>query len=642
MRAFISWVRGAGLLSFVAAIPTGCGDAAPKGSGALSAGSAGMPDDAAPNTSTPVQPGSTPSNGAATGTGASGTAAAGAAAEGAPSTVGLEPAPVAAGAAGAAGGVAAVEPPAAVLTPGAWGDQGDGTFKNPVVWADYNNLDVISAGGAFYMIAASHHFMGMPVLRSNDMVNWRLISRIYNRLDLAARYDEPGQAYQHGTWAPAIRHHEDRFYVYVTTPVEGLLMSTAADAAGPWQPWTVVQAIADWEDPCPFWDDVDGAGGDGPNGRKAYLIRSQLGAGPLIVQEMSWDGTRLFGAETTVATGPTLEGPKLHKRNGFYYIFAPEGGIDNGYQVVLRSRNLLGPYEKRRILERGTTAVNGPHQGSWIDLPSGESWFYHFQQNQGWGRIAHLEPARWGGDDWPAIGVDVDGNGVGEPVAQPTKPNVGANFPIAVPQSSDEFEGPTLGLQWLWNHNPDNTRWSLSERPGWMRLRARPLLARNGQDGATGAAVRFTEDSLPFAYNTLVQLAMGKQATAVTELDTSGMTDGQRAGITLFGQVYGWIGVVRANGQAIVNANINGTNTRGPVLAGNSVFLQARMSDNSEISFAYSLDGVSYTALGGTRVVGRTWFEGIKFGLFTYHPSNGMAGGNADFAGFRYTHDGPR
>ena len=531
--------------------------------------------------------------------------------------------------------------PAPALSPGEWGDQGDGTFKNPVLWADYNNLDVISAGDAFYMIAASHHFMGMPVLRSKDMVNWRLISRIYDHLDLAARYDEPGQAYQHGTWAPAIRHHEGRFWVYVTTPVEGLLMTTAADAAGPWQPWRVVRAVADWEDPCPFWDDVEGAGGDGPNGRKAYLVRSRLRAGPLIVQEMSWDGTRLLGAETTVATGPTLEGPKLHKRNGYYYLFAPEGGIDNGYQVVLRSRSILGPYEKRRILERGTTAVNGPHQGSWIDLSSGESWFYHFQQNQGWGRIAHLQPARWGTDDWPAIGVDLDGNGVGEPVAQAIKPDVGGTFAIDVPQSSDEFDTPTLGLQWRWNHNPDAERWSLSERPGWLRLTARPLLARDGQDGATGAPVRFTEDSLPFAYNTLVQLAMGKRASAITELDGSGMIEGQRAGITLFGQVYGWIGLVKANGQTAVNANINGTYSPGPALSGSTVFLQARIDENSEISFAYSLDGVNFTALGGRRLVGRTWFEGIKFGLFTYNPSAGPAGGQADFAGFRYTHDGP-
>ena len=527
-----------------------------------------------------------------------------------------------------------------VLVPGAWGDQGDGTFKNPMLWSDYNNLDVIVVGSDFYMIAASHHFMGMPVLHSKDGVNWTLLTRIYRRLDIDPRYDTPGQAYQDGTWAPAIRYHEGRFWVYVTTPTEGLIMTSTADAAGPWDPWLVVKAVAGWEDPCPFWDDVVNVGGDGPNGEKAYLIRSQTGAGPLIVQQMSWDGQQLLGTTTTVANGPTLEGPKLGKRNGYYYIFAPEGGIDAGYQVVWRSSAILGPYTSKTILEQGSTSTNGPHQGSWIDLPSGQSWFYHFQQNAGWGRIAHLEPAQWGTDNWPTIGVDLDGNGIGEPVAQPKKPDVSATFPITVPASSDEFDGTDLGVQWLWNHNPDDTKWSLTARPGWLRLSARPLASKSGTSAASGS-VPFVEDSIIFAYNTVVQLAMGKVASAVTKLDTSGMVDGQRAGITLFGQTYGWIGVVNTAGKGTVRANVDGTYTSGPVLTDTTVYLKASMSASSQISFAYSTDGVTFTALGGGATVGRTWFEGIKFCLFTYNLSTAAAGGIADFDYFHYTHDGP-
>jgi beta-xylosidase len=508
------------------------------------------------------------------------------------------------------------------------------------MWSDYNNLDVIVVGSDFYMIAASHHFMGMPVLHSSDGVNWTLLTRIYRRLDIDPRYNTPGQAYQDGTWAPAIRYHEGRFYVYVTTPTEGLIMTSTADAAGSWDPWLVVKAVAGWEDPCPFWDDIKNAGGDGPNGEKAYLIRSQTGAGPLIVQQMSWDGKQLLGTTTTVANGSTLEGPKLGKRNGYYYIFAPEGGIDKGYQVVWRSSAILGPYTVKTILEQGSTSTNGPHQGSWIDLPSGQSWFYHFQQNGGWGRIGHLEPAQWGTDDWPKIGVDLDGNGIGEPVAQPKKPDVGGTFPIAVPASSDEFVGSDLGVQWLWNHNPDDTKWSLSARPGWLRLSARPLANKSGTSAASGS-VPFVEDSIIFAYNTVVQLAMGKVASAVTLLDTSGMVDGQRAGITLFGQTYGWIGVVNTAGKGTVRANVDGTYTSGPALAGTTVYLKASMSASSQISFAYSTDGVTFTPLGGSVTVGRTWFEGIKFGLFTYNLSTATAAGAADFDYFHYTHDGP-
>jgi len=542
-----------------------------------------------------------------------------------------------ASASGGAGGSTVVSP---VLVPGAWGDQGDGTFKNPVLWSDYNNLDVITVGADFYMIAASHHFMGMPVLHSSDGVNWTLLTRIYRRLDIDPRYNTPGQAYQDGTWAPAIRYHEGRFYVYVTTPTEGLIMTSTADAAGPWDPWFVVKAVTGWEDPCPFWDDVKNAGGDGPNGEKAYLIRSQTGAGPLIVQQMSWDGKQLLGTTTTVANGPTLEGPKLGKRNNYYYIFAPEGGIDKGYQVVWRSSAILGPYTSKTILEQGSTSTNGPHQGSWIDLPSGQSWFYHFQQNGGWGRIAHLEPAQWGTDDWPKAGVDLDGNGIGEPVAQPKKPGVGAPYPITVPASSDEFDGSALGVQWLWNHNPDDSNWSLTARPGWLRLSARPLASKGGTSAASGS-VPFVEDSIIFAYNTVVQLAMGKVASAVTKLDTTKIVDGQRAGITLFGQTYGWIGVVSTAGKNVVRANIDGTYSTGPTLTDTTVYLKASMSASSQISFAYSTDGVTFTSLGGTATVGRTWFEGIKFGLFTYNLSTAAAGGVADFDYFHYTHDGP-
>jgi beta-xylosidase len=614
------------------AVSSGSGSGGVAGSGGASAnggaaGSGGSRASGGGAGSSAPSVGGAVSTGGATGT--SGGAAVSAGRDGGTS--------IASGGASGTGGSNAGSP---ALVPGAWGDQGDGTFKNPVVWADYNNLDVINVGTDFYMIAASHHFMGMPVLHSSDGVNWTLLTRIYRRLDLDPRYDTPGQAYQHGTWAPAIRYHEGRFYVYVTTPAEGLIMSSAADASGPWDPWLVVKAIAGWEDPCPFWDDVKNAGGDGPNGEKAYLIRSQTGAGPLIVQQMSWDGKQLLGATTTVANGPTLEGPKLGKHNGFYYIFAPAGGIDNGYQVVWRASAVLGPYTEKTILEQGSTAINGPHQGSWIDLPSGQSWFYHFQQNGGWGRVAHLEPAKWGTDDWPTIGVDLDGNGIGEPVAQPKKPDVGGTFPIAVPANSDEFDGSALGAQWLWNHNPDDTKWSLTARPGWLRLSARPLSNKSGTSAASGA-VPFVEDSILFAYNTVVQLAMGKVASAVTKLDTTGIVDGQRAGITLFGQTYGWIGVVGTAGKSVVRANVGGTNTTGPTLTATTVYLKASMSASSQISFAYSTDGVTFTALGGSATVGRTWFEGIKFGLFSYNLSTATAAGTADFDYFHYTHDGP-
>ena len=247
-----------------------------------------------------------------------------------------------------------------------WGDQGDGTYRNPVLNADFSDPDVIRVGSKYYMVASDFHFLGMQVLESEDMVNWRYISQIYRR------FDEPGwdsnQHYAGGSWAPAIRYHDGLFYVYFCTPEEGLYMSTAKDPHGPWAPLHLVKRIEKWEDPCPFWDE------DG----QAYLGRSKHGAGPIIVHRMSADGRQLLDDGVTVYEGPVAEGTKFLKRNGYYYLIIPEGGVGTGWQTVLRSKNIYGPYERRIVLEQGSTSINGPHQGALVDTPDGNWWFYHF------------------------------------------------------------------------------------------------------------------------------------------------------------------------------------------------------------------------------------------------------------------------
>ena len=248
-----------------------------------------------------------------------------------------------------------------------WGDQGDGTYRNPVLNADFSDPDVIRVGNKFYMVASDFHFMGMQVLESDDMVNWHYVSQIYRRID------EPGwdanQHYAGGSWAPSIRYHNGLFYVYFCTPDEGLYMSTASNPHGPWAPLHLVKRVAKWEDPCPFWDE------DG----QAYLGRSQHGAGPIIVHRMSADGRMLLDEGQTVYEGPIAEGTKFMKRHGYYYLIIPEGGVGTGWQTVLRSRSIYGPYERRVVLEQGSTRVNGPHQGALVDAPDGSWWFYHFQ-----------------------------------------------------------------------------------------------------------------------------------------------------------------------------------------------------------------------------------------------------------------------
>jgi len=256
-------------------------------------------------------------------------------------------------------------------------------------------------------------------------------------------------------------------------PDIGIFMTTAEDPAGEWTPIHLMKEGKGLIDPCPFWDE------DG----QAYLVhafaRSRAGIKHLLrMCRMSPDGTQLLDEGTIVFDGieahPTTEGPKLYKRGGYYYILAPAGGVATGWQLVLRSRSIYGPYEEKVVLHQGDSGVNGPHQGGLVELLSGESWFLHFQDKDAYGRIVHLQPVRWV-EDWPLMGEDSNGDGIGEPVMRYKKPNVGKDYPIETPVTSDTFEGAELGLQWQWQANPEEGWMSLPERPRQLWLFAQPL-----------------------------------------------------------------------------------------------------------------------------------------------------------------------
>ena len=465
-----------------------------------------------------------------------------------------------------------------------WGDQGDGTYRNPVLNADFSDPDVIRVGAKYYMVASDFHFLGMQVLESDDMVNWRYISQIYRR------FDEPGwdenAHYAGGSWAPAIRYHNGLYYVYFCTPDEGLYMTTAKDPHGPWAPLHLVKRVVKWEDPCPFWDE------DG----QAYLGRSRHGAGPIIVHKMSADGKTLLDEGKTVYEGPIAEGTKFLKRNGWYYLIIPEGGVGTGWQTVLRSRNIYGPYQRKVVLEQGSTKVNGPHQGALVDAPDGSWWFYHFQETPVLGRVVHLQPARWQ-DDWPLMGVDYDGNGVGEPVSMWKKPIPSTSAPLL--QTDDDFSG-TLGLQWQWNHNPVDSHWSLTDRKGWLTLKAQPA------------------DSLKACRNMLTQKVVGWLSESTTLVESSG---DNYAGLFCSGKLFRAVGLckdgiyVEAGGQ------------RQMVQKGHFAKVWLRVTNDSQQNrhqFAYSLDGEHFVSAGETFPMRGGYWKGIRTGLFCYG-SNGKA-----------------
>ena len=328
-----------------------------------------------------------------------------------------------------------------------------GKYKNPVINADYSDPDVCRVGNDFYMTSSSFAcFPGLQILHSTDLVNWKIIGAALTddypvlpefrgtNLDWRKRI-------QHGNyvWAPSIRHHDGWFYIYWGDPDQGLFMTKTQNPVGTWSKPVCVKPGKGMIDCCPLWDE------DG----KAYLSHGCAGSragvkSVLFVAPMSADGTTVTGPSRIVYDGhedqPTIEGTKFYKRNGYYYIMSPAGGVKYGWQVILRSRNPFGPYEEYVGLAQGKSKINGPHQGAWIDTPSGEDWFLHFQDKHAYGRVVHLQPAKWV-NDWLVIGDDRDGDGCGDPVTQWKKPALKATENVQ-PREDDEFSATDLGLQW--------------------------------------------------------------------------------------------------------------------------------------------------------------------------------------------------
>ena len=328
-----------------------------------------------------------------------------------------------------------------------------GKYKNPVINADYSDPDVCRVGNDFYMTSSSFAcFPGLQILHSTDLVNWKIIGAALTddypvlpefrgtNLDWRKRI-------QHGNyvWAPSIRHHDGWFYIYWGDPDQGLFMTKTQNPASTWSKPVCVKPGKGMIDCCPLWDE------DG----KAYISHGCAGSragvkSVLFVAPMSADGTTVTGPSRIVYDGhedqPTIEGTKFYKRNGYYYIMSPAGGVKYGWQVILRSRNPFGPYEEYVGLAQGKSKINGPHQGAWIDTPSGEDWFLHFQDKHAYGRVVHLQPAKWV-NDWLVIGDDRDGDGCGDPVTQWKKPALKATENVQ-PREDDEFSATDLGLQW--------------------------------------------------------------------------------------------------------------------------------------------------------------------------------------------------
>ncbi len=495
----------------------------------------------------------------------------------------------------------------------------DNIYKNPVIYADYSDPDVIRVEDDFYMAASSFNCMpGIPVLHSKDLVHWKIIGHVYEKLPLE-KYNKP--VHGQGSWAPSIRYHNGLFYVYFCTPHDGLFMASAKDPEGKWD-LHFVEEVELWEDPCPFWDD------DG----NAYLVRSKLRADILYLHRMSPDGKRILDngkiIYNDVQKQPVIEGPKIFKKNGYYYILAPAGGVQTGWQTALRSKNIYGPYEEKIVLHQGNTDINGPHQGGLVELESGESWFVHFQDKGVYGRIVHLQPVRWK-DGWPLMGEDINGDGIGEPVTEYKRPDVGKSFPAVSPQTTDEFDKKEPGLQWQWHGNPDKSWYSLTEAPGNIRLYTVKNHTQNG--------------NLWFVPNLLLQKFPAPAFTASTKVTFTPDKEGEKSGLVIMGREWAFLAYSKTK-DGIELGMYTGTYFQGEDKTEKIASFPAESStchmgvnvDKKGIcTFEYSFDGKTFNKTGKEFTAAPGVWIGAKVGLFSINPNIEESRGYADFEWFR-------
>lgn len=517
-------------------------------------------------------------------------------------------------------------------------DEGNGMYRNPVLHADYSDPDVCAVGEDYFLTASSFNCTpGLPILHSKDLVNWKIVNYALKKVEPVEYYNEARHG--KGVWAPSIRFHEGMYYIYWGDPDFGIFMVKTRDPYGEWDKPVLVKAGKGMIDPCPLWDD------DG----RVYLAHAWAGSrakfnSVLTVCELNKEGTAVISDPVLVFDGNdginhTIEGAKFYKRNGFYYLFAPAGGVVSGWQLVMRSKNVYGPYEARIVMAQGKTDINGPHQGGWVDTPAGESWFLHFQDKGAYGRVLHLNPMKWI-NDWPVIGVDKDGDGCGDPVSRYRKPKTDKTYPIETPVESDEFDTRKLGLQWEWHANYQDV-FGFTTNMGYARIYGHELSPH---------FKNFWE--VP---NLLMQKFPAEEFTATAKLKVSAKDDGQLSGLIIMGWDYSWIGVEKQGEkfllkQAVCKDAEQGNLEQVSTLAvlepsrkfeaglfpnyEREIYIRIHVDKGAYCRFSYSLDGKKFTEAGTLFKARQEKWIGAKVGMFSVTP-HGKERGWVDVDWFR-------
>lgn len=480
-------------------------------------------------------------------------------------------------------------------------DNGDGTFTNPVIWGDFPDPDVIRVGDTYYMISTSmQYFPGVTLMDSRDLVNWNITSNIVEEFKEHPFYDlNGGHRYAKGQWATSLRYFNGRFHVLFTTLTEGSYIYTAADPKGTWEKHKMENAFL--YDPGMFVD-TDG---------RVYVVHGNT---DIFITELTADGLRVKTPQKQIykAHRSGLEGNRCYKAGDYYYIYCTYGG-PQGNQVCLRSKSLYGPFEERVVMNY--TANYAPlvlHQGCLTDLPDGSYQCMLFQDHDGLGRLPYLVPVNWI-DGWPVPGNPMDGNMT---LRKPVPDAEITGFP-----TTDEFGETRLAPQWQFNHNPDNSKYSLTERKGYLRLRTATLT-----------------DSLLKARNTVCQRIIGPHSQGTAKIDFRKMRVGDKAGLVVLQDPFATLTIHRNNRGAELQMTVDEVVKAAVPLKGSVVYLRAQVNGMSNLAnFFYSFDDVMYHPLGETFKMHfrLSIFCGNRYGIFNYAAQS--TGGYIDVDWFRVT-----